>query len=48
MSTLAAILTSEAGPAGARSCLGLSRDLEKLIVRCLRKNPERRWQSMAD
>ncbi len=28
--------------------LGLPRDLEKLILRCLRKNPERRWQSMAD
>ena len=27
---------------------GLSRDLEKLILRCLRKDPERRWQSMAN
>ena len=47
MSTLAAILTSEA-EAPTQVVPGLSRDLDKLIVRCLRKNPERRWQSMAD
>ncbi|MGH9371589.1 MAG: protein kinase domain-containing protein, partial [Vicinamibacterales bacterium] len=47
MSTLAAIVTSEV-EAPTRVVPGLSRDLEKLIVRCLRKNPERRWQSMAD
>ena len=47
MSTLAAILTSEV-EAPTQVVPGLSRDLEKLILRCLRKNPERRWQSMAD
>jgi eukaryotic-like serine/threonine-protein kinase len=47
MSTLAAVLTSEPEPPG-RAVPGLPVDLEKLIVRCLRKAPERRWQSMAD
>lgn len=47
MSTLAAIVTSEV-EAPTRVVPGLSRDLEKLIVRCLRKDPDRRWQSMAD
>jgi len=47
MSTLAAILTSDV-EAPTQVVPGLSRDLDKLIVRCLRKNPERRWQSMAD
>ena len=47
MSTLAAILTHEPEPPG-RTVRGLPPDLEKMIVRCLRKSPERRWQSMAD
>jgi serine/threonine protein kinase len=47
MSTLAAILTKEPEPP-SRIVTGLPRDLEKVIVRCLRKSPERRWQSMAD
>ena len=34
-----------AEPASSPGC---SRDLEKLIARCLRKSPDRRWQSMAD
>ncbi|HUL79747.1 MAG TPA: protein kinase [Vicinamibacteria bacterium] len=47
MATLAAVIASEPDPP-SRSVAGLSADLEKLIVRCLRKSPERRWQSMAD
>jgi eukaryotic-like serine/threonine-protein kinase len=47
MSTLAAILTKEPEPP-SRIVPWLPRDLEKVIVRCLRKSPERRWQSMAD
>lgn len=47
ISTLAAILAREPEPP-SRIIPGLSRDLEKVIARCLRKSPERRWQSMAD
>ncbi len=47
MSTLTAILTKEPEPP-SQVIPGLSRDLEKMILRCLRKAPERRWQSMAD
>ena len=47
MSTLAAILGAEPPPP-SQAIPGLSPDLEKLILRCLRKSPERRWQSMAD
>ena len=47
ISTLAAILTKEPEQP-SRIVRGLSSDLEKLILRCLRKDSERRWQSMAD
>jgi serine/threonine protein kinase/Tol biopolymer transport system component len=47
ISTLAAVLSREP-ELPSRLVPELSRDLEKLIVRCLRKDPERRWQSMAD
>jgi serine/threonine protein kinase len=47
MSTLAAVLTGAPQPA-SDLVPGLSPELEKLIARCLRKNPDRRWQSMAD
>jgi serine/threonine protein kinase/Tol biopolymer transport system component len=47
MSTLAAVLTSEPD-LPSLAVPSLPADLEKLIVRCLRKSPERRWQSMAD
>ncbi len=47
MSTLAAILTKAPEPP-SQVVDGLSRDLEKMIVRCLQKSPDRRWQSMAD
>jgi serine/threonine protein kinase len=47
ISTLVAVLEKE--PESPRQLApALSLDLEKLIVRCLRKSPERRWQSMAD
>jgi serine/threonine protein kinase/Tol biopolymer transport system component len=47
ISTLSAILEKE--PESPREIVpGLPVELEKLIVRCLRKSPERRWQSMAD
>jgi Tol biopolymer transport system component len=45
--TLAAVLTSEPKPP-SQVVPGVPPDLEKLIGRCLRKQPERRWQSMAD
>jgi eukaryotic-like serine/threonine-protein kinase len=47
MSTLAAILTRDP-EAPSHVVPGLSPELEKMIVRCLRKSPDRRWQSMAD
>jgi len=47
VATLAAVLTSEP-ESPSRLVPGLSPDLEKAIGRCLRKSPERRWQSMAD
>jgi serine/threonine protein kinase len=47
MSTLAAILNQE--PKSAREIArALPHDLEKIITRCLRKEPSRRSQSMAD
>jgi serine/threonine protein kinase/Tol biopolymer transport system component len=47
MSTLSAVLTREPAPP-SQTVPGLSDDLEKLILRCLKKSPERRWQSIAD
>jgi serine/threonine protein kinase len=47
LSTLAAILNKE--PASVREIAGdTPRDLEKTIVRCLRKDPDRRFQHMDD
>jgi len=47
MSTLLAIVAKE--PERPSDVIpGLSRDLEKVILRCLRKDPERRWQAAAD
>jgi predicted Ser/Thr protein kinase len=47
MSTLAAILNTE--PASIHNvALDTPRDLEKIIARCLRKNPDRRFQHMDD
>jgi len=46
-SMMAAILTKE--PAPPSSLVGsIPFELERAILRCLRKEPDRRWQSMAD
>jgi serine/threonine protein kinase len=47
MSTLAAILEKDPKPASGLNP-AVTLDLERVIARCLRKDPERRWQSMAD
>ena len=44
MSTLAAIINEEPAPLSAE----IPRDLERIITRCLRKRPERRFQHMDD
>jgi Tol biopolymer transport system component len=43
MSTLSAVLREEPKPIE-----DVPHDLEKVITRCLRKDPDRRWQTMAD
>jgi Tol biopolymer transport system component/tRNA A-37 threonylcarbamoyl transferase component Bud32 len=47
LSTLASVLHSEPVPP-SQIGPGIPRDLERIISRCLRKDPLRRWQSMAD
>ena len=47
LSTLTAVLREEPKPVSKIS-EGLPRELERVITRCLRKDPERRWQAMAD
>jgi len=47
LSTLSAILREEPKPA-SELAPAVPRDLEKIIQRCLRKDPERRYQSMKD
>lgn len=47
VSTLSAILREEPKPAG-QVVEGLPLELERIIGRCLRKNPERRFQTTAD
>jgi eukaryotic-like serine/threonine-protein kinase len=47
MSTLAAILNQEPKPI-SQLVPGIPRDVEKIIARCLRKDPSRRFQIMAD
>jgi Tol biopolymer transport system component/predicted Ser/Thr protein kinase len=47
LSTLASVLHSEPAPLG-QTGQGVPRDVERIISRCLRKDPQRRWQSMAD
>jgi Tol biopolymer transport system component len=47
MSTISSILRDDPQPAGQVSP-DVPRDLDKIIARCLRKDPERRFQTMAD
>ncbi len=47
MSTLAAILREEPKPATEIN-EALPADIEPIIARCLRKDPQRRWQNMSD
>src|SRR5205807_4162078 len=47
-STLAAILRDEPKPAGEAAAATLPGDVEKLLRRCLRKDPERRFQTASD
>lgn len=47
MSTLAAILREEPKAAGQVND-ALPPDIEPILARCLRKDPQRRWQSMSD
>ena len=47
LSTLSAILREEPKPA-SEVLEGLPRELERIIARCLRKSPERRFQAMPD
>jgi serine/threonine protein kinase len=47
LSTLASVLHSEPVPLSQLG-QGIPRDVERIIGRCLRKDPQRRWQSMAD
>ncbi len=47
LSTLASVLHSEPTPL-SQAGSGVPREVERIISRCLRKDPQRRWQSMAD
>src|SRR5579872_6968490 len=47
LSTLASVLHSEPVPL-SKIGPGIPNDVERIISRCLRKDPQRRWQSMAD
>ena len=47
MSTLASILQQEPKPLGELDSR-IPRELERMVVRCLRKDPDRRFQHMAD
>jgi eukaryotic-like serine/threonine-protein kinase len=47
LSTLASVLQKEPAPLGETQDQ-VPREVERIIMRCLRKDPQRRWQSMAD
>ena len=46
LSTLASVLHKEPAPLSQSD--QVPQEVEKIIARCLRKDPQRRWQSMAD
>jgi Tol biopolymer transport system component len=47
MSILAAILNREPAPL-SESAAPLPAEVERMVARCLRKDPQRRWQNMSD
>lgn len=47
MKTLAAVLNEDPKPASAVS-EAVPAELERVVARCLRKDPQRRWQTMSD
>jgi Tol biopolymer transport system component/tRNA A-37 threonylcarbamoyl transferase component Bud32 len=47
MSTLSAILTKEPDPVASKAA-GMPHELERIVSRCLRKDPKRRFQQMAE
>ena len=47
LSTLASVLHTEPAPLSQTSD-GVPREIDRIITRCLRKDPQRRWQNMAD
>jgi serine/threonine protein kinase len=47
MKTLAAVLNEEPKPASTTSA-AVPAELERVLARCLRKDPQRRWQTMSD
>lgn len=47
LSTLASVLHKDPAPL-TLSADGVPREVSRIIARCLRKDPQRRWQSMAD
>jgi serine/threonine protein kinase/WD40 repeat protein len=46
-STLAAVMTQDPAPPG-ESAGRLPAEVERTVMRCLRKDPQRRWQNMSD
>ena len=48
LSTLAAILQKDPKPPSELSAVLLPREVERLVLRCLRKEPDRRFQTAAD
>jgi len=47
MSTIASVLQKDPVPL-SEAAEGIPREVDRIISRCLRKEPQRRWQSMAD